>query len=446
MTDDVDAEDLHARAAEAGIHRIAVPTPFAVGRVNCWLIEDSPLTLVDVGPNSARSLDVLERGLARFGHRLEDLELIVLSHQHLDHTGLAGLLAERSGAEVAALGALSSWLGDHGKAVEEDDIFATEIMREHGIPDDVRLALRGVSASFRGWGGSVDVTRPLDDGSVLRLRDRELHVHHRPGHSPSDVVLHDRSRGILIAADHLIRHISSNPLISRPLGEGPDAERPHALEIYLASMQRTQAMEDVSLVLTGHGDPISDPVALIDERFRGHDRRKAKILGLIREQPRTAHEIAGEIWGDVAVTQAYLTLSEVIGHVDLLVARRPRRGAPGHGRHGLARGLGAPAASMRARVWATWAVACVQVTRMTRSPWASRSACRSASSARACGVSCHWALSASTIEVLLRPAEVRDDPASVDAQWDVDVGAGEPAGDHEIEDAVLELRAGRGRP
>ena len=193
----------------------------------------------------------------------------------------------------------------------------------------------------------MDVTRPLDDGSVLRLRDRELHVHHRPGHSPSDVVLHDRSRGILIAADHLIRHISSNPLISRPLGEGPDAERPHALEIYLASMQRTQAMEDVSLVLTGHGDPISDPVALIDERFRGHDRRKGKILGLIREQPRSAHEIAGEIWGDVAVTQAYLTLSEVIGHVDLLVARRPRRGAPRHGRHGLARGLGTPAPDHR---------------------------------------------------------------------------------------------------
>jgi hypothetical protein len=79
-------------------------------------------------------------------------------------------------------------------------------------------------------------------------------------------------------------------------------------------------MGDIPLVLTGHGDPVSEPVALIDERFRGYDRRKAKILGLITERPRTAHEIAGEIWGDVAVTQAYLTLSEVIGHVDLLVA------------------------------------------------------------------------------------------------------------------------------
>jgi glyoxylase-like metal-dependent hydrolase (beta-lactamase superfamily II) len=318
LTDD--ADELHGHAADAGIHRIAVPTPFAVGRVNCWLIEDEPLTLVDAGPNSARSLDVLERGLARHGHRIEDLELIVLSHQHLDHTGLAGLLAERSGAEVAALGALSSWLGDHARAVEEDDVFATEIMREHGIPGDVRLALRGVSASFRGWGGSVKVTRALEEGSELQLRDRVLHVHHRPGHSPSDVVLHDRDRRILIAADHLIRHISSNPLISRPLGERSDAERPHALEIYLASMRETQAMDDVDLVLTGHGDPVTEHAELIEERFRGHDRRKRKIHGLIAEQPRTAHEIAGEIWGDVAVTQAYLTLSEVIGHLDLLVA------------------------------------------------------------------------------------------------------------------------------
>ena len=79
-------------------------------------------------------------------------------------------------------------------------------------------------------------------------------------------------------------------------------------------------MEDVRLVLTGHGDPVTQPAALIDERLRGYERRKAKILGMLRKRPRTAHEIAGEIWGDVAVTQAYLTLSEVIGHVDLLVA------------------------------------------------------------------------------------------------------------------------------
>ena len=54
-----------APAARAGIHALPIPTPFLVGRVNCYLIEDEPLTLVDTGPNSGTSLDVLERALAR---------------------------------------------------------------------------------------------------------------------------------------------------------------------------------------------------------------------------------------------------------------------------------------------------------------------------------------------------------------------------------------------
>jgi glyoxylase-like metal-dependent hydrolase (beta-lactamase superfamily II) len=287
--------------------------------VNCWLVEDEPLTLLDTGPNSGKALDELERGLAARGHRVQDLGLVVVSHQHMDHLGLVEILARRSGAEVAALDALAPWLADYGASMEADDAFSTRLMAEHGIPDDVRLALRAVSSAYRGWGGRAEVTRPLRPGGELALRDRTLRVLHRPGHSPSDTLLHDPERGILLAADHLLGHISSNPLVTRPLGQGPDAPRPHALVTYLESLAATQAMEDVGLVLTGHGDPVTEPAALIAERVRGHARRAAKIRGLLADGPRTAHELAHAMWGGVAVTQAYLTLSEVLGHLDLLV-------------------------------------------------------------------------------------------------------------------------------
>ena len=65
--------DPYAAVAAEGIHRLAVPTPFAVGRVNVYLLEDEPLTLVDTGPNSGTSLDALERGLAARGHAIADL-------------------------------------------------------------------------------------------------------------------------------------------------------------------------------------------------------------------------------------------------------------------------------------------------------------------------------------------------------------------------------------
>ena len=73
-------------------------------------------------------------------------------------------------------------------------------------------------------------------------------------------------------------------------------------------------------MLGGHGPPVTDHVALIDERLRMHERRARKISGLLRPGPLTAYELATAMWGNVAVTQAFLTLSEVLGHLDLLVA------------------------------------------------------------------------------------------------------------------------------
>jgi glyoxylase-like metal-dependent hydrolase (beta-lactamase superfamily II) len=312
------------RAREAGIHCLPIPTPFAVGRVNCWLIDDDPLTLVDTGPNSGKALDELERALAAHGRRVEDLERIVITHQHIDHEGLVAILARRSGAEVCALDLLAPVLASLGSEMEDDDTLAEALMLRHGIPRDVVFALRSLSRAFRAWGSSGDVTRPVPDGGVIEFAGRTLRVHHRPGHSPSDTLFHDAERGLLIGGDHLLAHISSNPLISRPIGGAsgePGSGRPRSLLIYMRSMRETRAMDDVEVVLTGHGDPVTEHQALIDERFTMHERRARKIARLLEDGPKSAYEIAHALWGNVAVTQAYLTLSEVLGHVDLLAER-----------------------------------------------------------------------------------------------------------------------------
>jgi glyoxylase-like metal-dependent hydrolase (beta-lactamase superfamily II) len=302
---------------------MAIPTPFMVGRVNCYLIDDDPLTLVDTGPNSGKALDCLEREMASHGRRIEDLGRIVITHQHLDHMGLVDVLARRSGAEVVTLDLLAPLIEDFGAEAERDDELAAALMLRHGITRDVVTALRTVSRSFRGWGGATKVTTRVPDGGTLEFAGRTLVAIHRPGHSPSDTVFLDRADGTLLGGDHLLRHISSNPLISRQLGGKsgePGDGRPRALLTYLASLRDTREME-LSRVLPGHGDPFGDHVELIDERFSMHERRASKIHGLLAEQPLTAHEIAQALWGNVAVTQAYLTLSEVLGHIDLLVER-----------------------------------------------------------------------------------------------------------------------------
>src|SRR5215211_7990174 len=271
--DSLRPEEALERARDAGIHRLRIPTPFAVGRVNCYLIEDEPLTLVDTGPNSGKSLDELSRQLAALGNSLEEIELVILTHQHIDHLGLVEIIAARSGAEVAAIDVVVPFVENFGDDIELDDRFAASLMLRHVIPEDVVIALRSVSRSFRAWGAKANVTRSLQDGEELRMRDRVLEVQHRPGHSPSDTVFWDAGREILLCADHLIAHISSNPLISRPL-DGSD-ERPHALMIYIESLRRTRELP-AQILLPGHGEPITDHRALIDERFALHRRRAEK--------------------------------------------------------------------------------------------------------------------------------------------------------------------------
>ena len=80
-------------------HTVQIQAPLPhIGSVNTWLLRGDPLTLVDTGPRRTRRFSALEAGLATRGLRVEDIELVIVTHHHLDHSGLAATIAARSGA------------------------------------------------------------------------------------------------------------------------------------------------------------------------------------------------------------------------------------------------------------------------------------------------------------------------------------------------------------
>jgi len=314
VADDGKAEALDL-ARSRGVNLLSVPTPFAVGRVNCYLVEGDPLTLIDAGPRSEIAMDALREAVAQTGNQLEDVELVVATHEHIDHIGNIKTVAELSGARVAALDRAVDRLADFDSHASAENEMAVELMIRNGVSEEIAHRLRSIAETYRDLGDDVPVDTPLAAGATVRFGGIDFEVHHRPGHSPSDTIFVEPGGNLCFGGDHLLSHISSNPLVARPLDGSPGRTR--SLIDYADSLRRTSEM-DISLMLSGHGDPITDHRALIDSYLKAQERRREKVFGIIREEARTAHGIATAIWGDVAVTQAYLTMSEVVGHVDVL--------------------------------------------------------------------------------------------------------------------------------
>jgi glyoxylase-like metal-dependent hydrolase (beta-lactamase superfamily II) len=297
---------------------ISLPVPFSVRAVNGYLLEGDPLTLVDPGADWMETAVELDASLAARGLRVEDVEQVILTHQHYDHVGLAHTVRERSGATVVAHELLRPFLADLPGQMELEDLYQADVMRLHGVPEPAIAQLYAVSREHRIYGGSVTVDRTIREGDVIQAGGRHLVVGERPGHSPTDTIFVVEDERLAIVGDHLIGHISSNPVVHRPLDRPADVrDRMRSLPLYLDSLRRTAELE-VDVLLPGHGNPVEEHRALVDERLDFHERRKERIFGGLAGGPRTAHELALDLWGNVAEREAFLTLSEALGHLDLL--------------------------------------------------------------------------------------------------------------------------------
>ena len=144
---------------------------------------------------------------------------------------------------------------------------------------------------------------------------------HLPGHTPGLVCLWDPEHRLLFADDHLLARTSPNPFLE--LVDERTTRR--ALVQYLHSITRVRAL-DVDWVLPGHGVPFQGHRAAIDSLLRFHTRRQEKLLDSLSTGPRTPVELSEALFGPQEGARLYLTLSEVVGNLEVLEdAARVRR-------------------------------------------------------------------------------------------------------------------------
>jgi glyoxylase-like metal-dependent hydrolase (beta-lactamase superfamily II) len=298
---------------------VHIELPLAhVRSVNAWLLLGEPLTLIDTGPRDDAALSALEGGLRREGLRLEDIELVLGTHHHLDHVGLAATIQRRSGAIVAVLDRVADYAERYAAEIERDRTFAHALMAHHGVPDQLVVDnedfwdyIRSTSEDFR-----ADVR--LADGAHIRAGGRSLRVVARPGHSTTDTVFVDDRSAIAFGGDHLLSRISSNTEINAP-DRAQDGRARSRLR-YLDNLRRTAAMP-LSRLLTGHGSPVTEHARLVADRLLDHRRRCERIVAILEDGPSTAFAIAQRLWpAHTVAEQPLLVVWEVVGHLELLLA------------------------------------------------------------------------------------------------------------------------------
>jgi len=302
----------HAQVSLPPVHRISIPTPYAVGPVNCYVIDANPVTLIDAGINTPEGHNALVLGLTECGHSLHSIERVLITHAHPDHYGLVHVIQEASGASVHFPAREIARVRDRQMLFE-----VGRLLVEAGTPSDLLFQMDQQRKRDRTRPAmNHDEVALVEDGDRFGFEGFELEAHFMPGHTGGHVVYYEREGGALWAGDQLLPDVSPNPLLEPSLDE--PGERRRSLKEYLDSLAKMAAM-DLEIVYPGHGDPVTDPQALIDRTIRHHGRRKQTVAGRLDDEPRTPYDIAMALYPSVSGYDVFLAISETLAHLDLVV-------------------------------------------------------------------------------------------------------------------------------
>ncbi|HYP47936.1 MAG TPA: MBL fold metallo-hydrolase, partial [Thermoleophilaceae bacterium] len=269
----------------------------------------------------AGGMKQLELAMSQAGLRIEHVRLLVCTHAHSDHYGLAGSIVDAAGCELwmhPNHAHMTSFVEDPERSFER----RLEVARQSGVPAE---ALAGYEQERRGQSpGVASVLLPDRDLLPGVMVDTDLgvwQVYETPGHAPSHVVLHQPERGLLLSGDHLLGRVS----LYYDFGYTPDPAGE-----FLASLDVVDQL-DVQLVLAGHGRPVREARALAQANRRAIAERLERLRGALAGGPRTPFELVPimlerELPGSLMVSWGLSEVLCYLRHLELLGDAAPLEG------------------------------------------------------------------------------------------------------------------------
>ena len=278
------------------------------------------LVLLDTGWAADTAWDALVAGLASIGAAVADVRGVLVSHMHLDHSGLAGRLREASGAWVAMHPADRAMIGHPlGRDPEQAVVREAAFLRSLGAPADEAAASVGSPESYRIFTSIALPDRELTDGDLADVPGWRLRAVHTPGHTPGHLCFVDELAQRLFAGDHILPRITPNISVQALEGASPLAD-------YLASLAKVRDL-DVDEIMPAHEWRFRGLAERADDIAAHHERRLGELLNAIAANPdSTAWVLAGHLtwsrtWDQYSGRMRISAVTETAAHVLELVRR-----------------------------------------------------------------------------------------------------------------------------
>ncbi len=295
-----------------GVHLVELPLPFSLGLINVYLVSlDDGWLLVDTGMDTDACFSALERAVEGLGLEWTAIRRILATHMHPDHTGLAYRLLPMTGARLM-MNPVEARLLDEVISGAYHETWERRVLADAGVPEALALQIdwvfRGVRQTFR----PLEVNDLLEGGETIATARGALEVLCVRGHSPGHLCLYDRGHRVLFSGDQILEHITPN------IGWQPDHD---ALGEFLDSLERLAAL-DVDLILPSHGSPFRGHRDWIGSTRRHHAGRCGQIEAALAAEPKTAHELVGDLWNrKLSPFHHRFAVFETLAHLEYLKQR-----------------------------------------------------------------------------------------------------------------------------
>jgi glyoxylase-like metal-dependent hydrolase (beta-lactamase superfamily II) len=275
------------------IHGIAIPMPYPPELItaNVYAVGKGPITLIDTGPKIPGAFEFVRKKFQSAGLDFKDIERIIITHGHVDHFGLAVSIREAAGHRIDCfLHAEDTW------RVSSEDFHEEmwskgmeEFMTMVDMPEEEIQKMRKHFSSFRELADPLGDVFPMEDGDEFVGDDYHLTVIHTPGHSPGTCCLYESRQKVLFSGDHIIKHITPNPLIEINRDKLRDPQY-QSLKAYLQSLDKLNGL-DVRFVFPGHGEYIKDLPGIISTYRAHHQQRIDLVWDALKKQSRPMYHL-----------------------------------------------------------------------------------------------------------------------------------------------------------